>query len=468
MRLAYLFSVYSQMRRTGVLVVGAFLVGAIAVTDSLTSLNVSLGILYAFPIVLMSGFLERWQIAAVAGLCAILRETFSPFAWEPYAGTRMANIFLAFLFSGLFVREMNRNRQLAADHLQNLEKEMSLRREAEEQLRLLVESSSAAILVVAPDGTVLLANEAAHKLLGFDGTSLKGEPIRPYLPVLAEALKSERKTHLFRTMVESRGRRRNEETFLAHIWFSTYSTHSGTRLAAVILDASQELRDRQDLQWHSLMTISRVLAGAVSHEVRNLCGAAAVAHANLARLPELRSSEDLQALGSLIQGLNKIASSDLRLTPLEEDARADLSIVLDELRVIVEPMLEESNIQVKWDIGAELPQVCGDQHSLLQVFLNLVRNSQWALEEAPKKSLTVCAFREGSRVLVRFADTGPGVASPERLFQPFQTRAEASGLGLYVARAIMRSFAGDVVHEPQAQGSCFTVQLATVASRAAA
>ena len=61
---------------------------------------------------------------------------------------------------------------------------------------------------------------------------------------------------------------------------------------------------------------------------------------------------------------------------------------------------------------------------------------------------------------VRFEDTGPGVKSPEKLFQPFARSGEASGLGLFVSRTILRSFAGDLRHEPRAQGSCFAVHLA--------
>ena len=63
-------------------------------------------------------------------------------------------------------------------------------------------------------------------------------------------------------------------------------------------------------------------------------------------------------------------------------------------------------------------------------------------------------------VLVRFEDTGPGVQQPERLFQPFQHGSDATGLGLYVSRAIVRSFAGDLRHEPRPRGSCFAVELA--------
>jgi len=66
---------------------------------------------------------------------------------------------------------------------------------------------------------------------------------------------------------------------------------------------------------------------------------------------------------------------------------------------------------------------------------------------------------ESDLVLVRFRDSGPGVAHPEDLFRPFQAGAHSFGLGLYVSRAILRSQGGGLRYEPQTGGSCFTVEL---------
>src|SRR5207249_5752088 len=119
-----------------------------------------------------------------------------------------------------------------------IEEEVKLRKEAEEQLRVLVESSPAAILTADDQGKVLLANAAAHELLEFDREPLKGQPLAPYLPVLAAALEDDGASQSFRTILECTGRRRNGEAFFAHVCFSTYQTVSGSRLAAIVWDAS--------------------------------------------------------------------------------------------------------------------------------------------------------------------------------------------------------------------------------------
>jgi len=96
----------------------------------------------------------------------------------------------------------------------------------------------------------------------------------------------------------------------------------------------------------------------------------------------------------------------------------------------------------------------------LQAFLNVAKNSQRALEGQDRRNLIVRASYDGNSVAVRFIDSGPGVANPERLFEPFQPGAQASGLGLYLSRAFVRAFQGEIEHEPRLQGCCFAVMLA--------
>ena len=109
--------------------------------------------------------------------------------------------------------------------------------------------------------------------------------------------------------------------------------------------------------------------------------------------------------------------------------------------------------------------VVGDRYGLQQVFLNLARNSQRAMESTEKKQLTISSEIETGAVIIRFEDTGVGIPSPYELFKPFQPGANATGLGLYVSRAILRSFGGELRFEPRAEGCCFAVSLARASGR---
>jgi signal transduction histidine kinase len=111
----------------------------------------------------------------------------------------------------------------------------------------------------------------------------------------------------------------------------------------------------------------------------------------------------------------------------------------------------------------DLPLVTGDRYGLAQVFLNLSLNSHRAMEATDKKRLTISSSVEPDSVVIRFEDTGVGVSAPDGLFKPFQQGADASGLGLYVSRAILRSFAGELVFEPRTEGCCSAVRLTRAA-----
>jgi two-component system, LuxR family, sensor kinase FixL len=118
---------------------------------------------------------------------------------------------------------------------------------------------------------------------------------------------------------------------------------------------------------------------------------------------------------------------------------------------------------VKWQIAEGLPLVWADSYGLLQAFLNLARNSRRAMQDCERKELSISAGSEEASVVIRFEDTGVGIRSPQQLFRPFQPAADGTGLGLYVSRAIVRSFRGELRYEARPAGCCFAVVLAPLA-----
>jgi two-component system, LuxR family, sensor kinase FixL len=455
---------YSPPNRARALTAAGALIAVIAVVDWAIKPNFSLSFLYLFPIMLAGGFLTRPQIAVLGIFCAILGELFSPFP-STDAATRMAMMSTAFVGTGLFVSELVQKRLLALEHVRELSEHIKHREDAEQQIQILIESSPAAIVTVDSSGSIVLANQAAQQLLapgGGPSVPLTGEPIRNYLPAL-ESVAQTNRAQSFRTTMQCRGQRRSGEVFLAAIWFSTYKTLSGSKLAAIIVDLSEDLRDREDLSLNHLLKNTRILMGAMSHEIRNLCGAVSAVGRNLARVEGLAQNQDFEALQTLIQGLEKIAAMELQAAPDEHAIAVDVGAVLDELRVLIEPSFKESEMTVKWQIEEDLPLVWADSYGLLQVFLNLARNSQRAMQASERKELTIAAGAEEASVIIRFADTGVGIRSPQHLFRPFQQGADGTGLGLYVSRAIVRSCRGELRYEARTAGCCFAVVLAPLA-----
>ena len=105
-----------------------------------------------------------------------------------------------------------------------------------------------------------------------------------------------------------------------------------------------------------------------------------------------------------------------------------------------------------------------DDASLKQVWLNLLQN---ALEAVPAHGhVRVACEAEPARVRIRVADDGPGVP-PEvlaRLGEPFfTTRAQGTGLGLFLSRELVQGAGGVLDVESRAgAGTIVTVELPRV------
>jgi two-component system sensor kinase FixL len=99
-----------------------------------------------------------------------------------------------------------------------------------------------------------------------------------------------------------------------------------------------------------------------------------------------------------------------------------------------------------------------------QVLLNLMRNAAEAMEHSPVRRVTVTTARQGDRVAISIADTGPGLpdAVRARLFQPFVTTKSAGlGIGLSICRAIVQGHGGELTVENDPSGGTvfrFTVE----------
>jgi two-component system sensor kinase FixL len=443
-----------------VLLVASSLIVIIALVDWRVVDDIPLGFLYLVPMLMLGRVLKPWQTVIAAAILTLLTEEFDPFGWNIRTGMpRDVLYFAAFLTIGIFVYETNRNRQVTLEHLREIERQSDARQEAEEQLKVLIESSPAAIVTTDSNGSVLMANDAAHRMLAMQPGTLSGLPLQRFFPALSNVSRRESSHKLFRTVMQSRGVREDGETFMADICFSTYGTKSGDRLAALILDSSEELRTREESSLHQVLAGSRIAVGAVSHEIRNVCGAISVVHQNLFRSPLLAKNKDFEALGNLVLALERIAAVDLQQYP-ESSTEVDMLSVLDDLKIVIAPSLNEESILCTWDLESNLPLVWADRTNLLQIFLNLTTNSVRALSQSgSERSLTISANSTANGVSVEFLDTGGGVANPEDLFHPFQPAAQATGLGLYLSRAFARSFGGDVRYKPLTGRACFVVEL---------
>jgi len=173
---------------------------------------------------LVAGSFPRWAIVVLGLVCALLSERFSNL--DPAdAHIRLGFEALALCGCGLLTFEVIRNKRLSL--------------QAQERIRVLVETSPAAIVTVDERGFIELANQAATQLMVPRNGKLIGQPIAAFLPELHHALRPEEGPQ-FRTSMQCRGHQGNGESFLAEVWFSTYKEVLTPKLAAIIADVTEE------------------------------------------------------------------------------------------------------------------------------------------------------------------------------------------------------------------------------------
>lgn len=424
----------------------------------------SLGVLYAIPVLMASVVVNRWQIVAVGLLAAALRAPFTPAASSLELLLKFVMAATAYVGTGLLVVEVSNNRRRVLETLTRLQLEQELRRRAEEQLRMLADSSPAAIVTLDAEGRTLAANRAAHDILGADSGELLGANVAAQLPMFAEALTSPFTTTGVRAADAGWGRRFDQRLFPFRTWFSVYEHDDTRRLAAIVVDMSEEVRERERESFQHLVDGSRMLAGAVSHEIRNFCAAISVVCSNLRGRAALGGDRDFDSLVTLVGRLLQLASFELRNIAGSKEPRSDLRAVIDQLRVVIEPDWEALGGEVRWQAPERLPVVAMDAHDLLQICLNLCQNSLRSAGAPSAPRLSVVIEPGEDEVVIAFAHGGPGVAHPETLFQLPAARS-ANGevaLGLYVARELARSVGGNLEYRQSTEGAEFRVTVPVV------
>ena len=112
----------------------------------------------------------------------------------------------------------------------------------------------------------------------------------------------------------------------------------------------------------------------------------------------------------------------------------------------------------------ELPTVVSEQHSILQILINLIKNAKEACGDLESSLVTVTAIEESCFVRVDVKDNGVGI-SPEQLKSLFQhgftTKPNGHGFGLHAAAITATELGGSLsVHsDGLGKGAVFTLRI---------
>lgn len=264
---------------------------------------------------------------------------------------------------------------------------------------------------------------------------------------------------------------------------TTRLTEDHLMLAAAI--AHQAALALEDSRYYRAMVQSERLAAvgqtiaAISHHIKNI-------------LQGLKSGTDLINLGMkddnhqlLQQGWKTLEKNQVRIYDLVMDMlsyskerepaleETDLTQVVTDVVELVDGRAKELNVVIETKFDPQVKPFQADPEGLHKALLNIVTNAVDALQgrENAQLSLQTTLETSGRWAQIIAQDNGPGIAKELQgdIFKPFISTkgSKGTGLGLAVARKILREHGGDIILESEPeQGARFILRLPLPASDA--
>src|SRR5581483_4591134 len=178
----------------------------------------------------------------------------------------------------------------------------------------------------------------------------------------------------------------------------------------------------------------------------------------------LRAGSHLLELINEVLDLSRIEAGKLGLSPEPVRMREALKDALE----LVRPLAERQNIHISPDVAIRCDRhVLADRQRLKQVLLNLLANAIKFNREGGSVMLA-CDEIDGNRLRIEVTDTGRGIAAEDisRIFVPFerlwaeQEGIDGTGLGLALSKRLIEAMGGRIgVESTPGAGSRFYVEL---------
>jgi two-component system, LuxR family, sensor kinase FixL len=239
------------------------------------------------------------------------------------------------------------------------------------------------------------------------------------------------------------------------------------------IDISERKQSELELaqQRNELAHIARVstmgeLAASLAHELNQPLGAI-LSNAEAAELflqqdpPPLHEVREIlaeirkddQRAGDIIHRMHTLVRKhELALAPLQ------LNELVQDVLMLVGADAVQRKTTIRADLAPDPPPLRGDRVHLQQVLLNLILNAMEAMARQPaewRELVVRTARRPAGEVEVAVIDSGPGIAPDHlpRLFEAFYTtKPKGMGMGLSIARRIVKAHGGHLEAENNADG----------------
>ncbi|MCB5245273.1 MAG: HAMP domain-containing protein [Candidatus Cloacimonetes bacterium] len=324
-----------------------------------------------------------------------------------------------------------------------------------QELRLLLNSIEDALWAQDDEGRIIWANEPFQNLFPTYNPAQK-----PYYQEIIrhpELLASLEKTDA------SPEKQISEITLQNHSFLFSCSLNQEAKRKIFILHNIDAIRQTEQMKKDFIVNLA--------HELRTPMTAIQGFTEAMLSSPEQNHTRYLKIILNHSQRLNHLIGDLEQLIQLESTAQLELQDInlttfFDNIRLILEPEIQEKKLNLEINLDPAIPRLVCDPFRLEQVFINLVQNS---LRYTDKGTILIKSQKEGNKVIFEVSDTGTGIA-PEhlsRIFErfyvadPSRSRSRnGTGLGLAIVKHIILLHHGDItVTSKLGEGTTFKLTL---------
>ncbi len=324
-----------------------------------------------------------------------------------------------------------------------------------------IRSMSNSLLVVNKNQTIRAANQATYDLLGYTREELIGKPFSLifaagyYGGIGLDDLINKGFTKNVETTYLTKYGEIVRMLLTASVIFNEEGSFEG-----IVCVAQDITMQTETMRAGHLASIGELAAG-VAHEINNpinsIINFAQIMIDELQR-GEIPVEEIPQRIIREGDRVASIVSSLLSFAREDEKERKPIDVrdVLDEVLALTEAQIIKDGINLNVDFPAGLHKVLADFQQVEQVFLNIINNARYALNQKhpkahPKKNFIIQANEETIDdtlfLEVTFLDSGTGIPAEiiDRLYNPFFSTKPSgigTGLGLAISHGIITDHGG--------------------------
>lgn len=238
-------------------------------------------------------------------------------------------------------------------------------------------------------------------------------------------------------------------------------------LMALVIDRSRRALERAEHAVNDLQRADRAkneILAIVSHDLRSPITAIALSAESILRNPEKdRISTDAERIRRLARSAGDLVRDIVEVSNIDEGslrldrAPCSPSDLLRSARDAAAPEAELRRVLLAVDVDSHEPVFC-DAARIRQVLANLVSNALKHTDEGGEIRLSVRRAKVKDFARIEIRDTGRGLADSSKVFERRYTTdpKSGSGLGLFIARTLVRAHGGEIgVESELGKGATF-------------